>query len=479
MQQISECSYIALTLVRPGSLLDGTKTERRWRKGPCRVYPSRFALVCLACSFLDVSLPSPARAQAPDPLEAAFADSMTHPSDPDRALRYAQLAARRGQTRAAIAALERVLRTNPRLDNIRLEIASLQLAAGSADVAALYAREALASPSIPPDVAARARQLLAQAEKGAARSLFEGSVFAGVRYDSNATQATALSQVGVFDPFLGIPLILPAPQRVRSDGSVVLNGQVSHRYDLGLQREGAWETNLSGFQQRFFQVPHAFDLTLGQFDTGPRIGVGEIGDGTVSVRPLFSANYLAYASRTYAWLYGGGVSAAYRLPPRLAAEVTALGRYGKFYDSGYRPRASDYSGAEWTLSAALTYEVAPALVLGVTAFYYDADARQPYNKRSGPGAAFSVAKEFDAGGYRFGTVARAGIRVLSFAAADQFIEPDRARTDTIVDAGVSATLPVVGSLSVLVQYDYIRNNSSYGVYRFDNHAVTAGLRFAF
>ena len=439
----------------------------------------RIGVAWLICLSIGLAAPSRAGEHELDPLDAAFRDSMANPSDSDRALRYAQLAARRSQIRAAIAALERVLRANPRLDNIRLEIASLQLAAGSPDVAAVYTREALASPSIPSDVAIRARQLLAQAEKGSARSLLEGSLFAGARYDSNATQAPSLGTIAVFNSIIGLPPDAVSLERERSDGSFVLNGQLSHRYDLGLQREGAWETNLSGFRQQFLQVRRDYSLTLGQFDTGPRIAVGEVGAGTVSVRPLLSANYLAYASRTYAWLYGGGVSASYRLPPRLAAEVTALGRYGSFYDSGFRPRASDYTGAEWTVSASLTYEAAPALVLGATAYYYEAGAREPYNKRSGPGAALSVVKEFDVGGYRFVGTIRAGLRLLSFNAPDPFIEPDRSRTDTIVDAGVSATLPIVGNLAAVLQYDFIRNNSSYGVYRFSNHAVTAGLRLGF
>src|SRR5215831_8541642 len=101
------------------------------------------------------------QALPPDPVDAAFAEMMAHPGDPDAAVRYARAAAAAGQVRAAIAALERVLRLN-----IRLELASLYLAAGSPDLAALYAEQALASPSIPPDVAARARDLLAQAETG-------------------------------------------------------------------------------------------------------------------------------------------------------------------------------------------------------------------------------------------------------------------------------------------------------------------------
>jgi tetratricopeptide (TPR) repeat protein len=239
---------------------------------------------------------------------------IAHPNDPDAAVRYARAAAAAGQVRPAIAALERVLRVNPRLDNIRLELASLYLAAGSPDLAALYAEQALASPSIPPDVAERARELLAQAETGASRSVFTGSVFVGGRYDTDANQATSLATISVFSPQLGV-VPVQTPVRAQGSPSFVANAQFSHRYDLGLQREGSWDTNLASFNQTFSNVSADYNLISSTLDTGPRIGIGEIGDGSVALRPFFSGSYLTYASHSYAWLYGGGLSAYYSLPP--------------------------------------------------------------------------------------------------------------------------------------------------------------------
>ena len=123
------------------------------------------SIVLCGAALLFSTPPSWGQPASADPVAAAFAEVMANPGDPDAALRYARLLAANGQVRPAIAALERILRLNPRLDNIRLELASLYLAAGSPDVATLYAEQALASPAIPADVAARARQLLASAEK--------------------------------------------------------------------------------------------------------------------------------------------------------------------------------------------------------------------------------------------------------------------------------------------------------------------------
>lgn len=424
------------------------------------------------------AVPCPARAQAPDPLDAAFRASMARPADANLALRYAQIAASRGQTRAAIAALERALRYNPRLDTLRLELASLNMAAGSPDIAAVYAREALAAPDIPPDVAARARSLLAGAERGSARSLFEGSLFAGARYDSNATQTTTLGTVSVFSPQFGIVPVTPS-NRGRSDASLVLSGQVSHRYDLGLQREGAWETNVSAFRQDFAQVPHDYDLAILQLDTGPRIGIAEFGTATLAVRPFVAAGYAAYGARSFSTPYGGGVSLELRLPPRWTVEASAQGRYARFYNSAFRPTVSLYSGSEYTVSATARYAVTPSVQVAATAFYYDAGARTDFYSRHGPGGTITAAADFDVLGVRMGAALRAGLRQITYGGPDPFIDPTRKRDDTVFDAGASLVFPIAYGFSAVLQYEYVQQRSPYDIYRFNDHAVTAGLRFGF
>jgi tetratricopeptide (TPR) repeat protein len=410
-----------------------------------------------------------------DPVQAAFAEMMAHPNDPDAAVRYARAAAAAGQVRPAIAALERVLRVNPRLDNIRLELASLYLAAGSPDLAALYAEQALASPSIPPDVAERARELLAQAETGASRSVFTGSVFVGGRYDTDANQATSLATISVFSPQLGV-VPVQTPVRAQASPSFVANAQFSHRYDLGLQREGSWDTNLASFNQTFSNVPADYNLISSTLDTGPRIGITEIGDGSLALRPFLSGSYLTYSSHSYAWLYGGGLSSYFNLPPRWTVELTATGGYAKYINSNFRPTVADYSGGNWTILAAPTYTFSPGTFLTGAVFYYDSGARQQFFARQGPGAYVSGATEFSLYGYTMGVSARAGARHLSYGAPDPFLNPTQSQKDWIIEAGLSLVFPITTRIAAVAQYGYIRENSNYPIYQFDDHAVTVGLR---
>jgi tetratricopeptide (TPR) repeat protein len=326
-----------------------------------------------------------------DLLAGAFRNMMADPGDPDGAVRYAREAAAQGQSRAAIATLERVLRLHPSLDNLRLELASLYLAIGSPDLAALYARQALSSPAIPPEVAVRAREIFAQAERGSARSLFEASLFAGARWESNANAVTPAGSVPIFVPALGGFLPTPLPSSGQSDWSLVLGARLAHRYDLELQREGSWETNASAFDQRFARISRAYDLTVASVDTGPRIGVAEFGDSALlALRPFATASWLGYADETYAWLYGAGLTAELRVGTRWSFELTGLARFGNYGDSSFRPAAGDYTGWETALNAGAAYALTPTTRLTASVNYVEADARVDYYKRSGIGGQLGV-----------------------------------------------------------------------------------------
>lgn len=411
-----------------------------------------------------------------DPLDAAFARMVAHPNDLEAAFDYARIAAREDKARAAIATLERTLRLNPKLDNIRLELASLYLAAGSPDVARIYAKEALKSPDIPPSVADRAKQLLATAEMASSRSLVQANVFTGFRWDSNATQATALAAVPIFNPIIGATVAVSPAVKAHSDASWITTAQLTHRYDLGLQTEGAWETNFSLFDQRFFQINHTYDLDAIQFDTGPRIGAGEIASTKVSVRPFFSAGYIAFGDRPYATQYGGGLSGQAQVSAATTLDLTTVGRFGNYYDTSFRPSTRNYTGPELTVIAKAAYAATSRITLTGDASYYWAGARQDFYSRQGPGASVSLSWDFTIADYSLGMVTRIGFRRLAYGSPDPFIDPTQKRTDNIFDAGLSFIVPLTERLRLVAQYGFYRQDSKYSVYSFDDNSISLGLR---
>jgi hypothetical protein len=433
----------------------------------------------VAALLFVLGVPGLSAAQERDPLDTAFAEMIMRPEDPAAAVRYARLAAARGDARGAITALERVLRGDPSLDNIRLELASLHLANGSPAIAATYAREVLASPSLPPHLRPRAELLATRAERAASSSALDVTLFAGLRYDTNANEATTLGTVPIFVPAIQDIALVPAPNRGRSDWSGVFGLRAAHRQDLGLQREGAWETNASVFAQYFARIPRAYDLSIATVDTGPRIGVVEFGDGAaaLALRPFATLSWIGYGGATYGLLYGGGLTAELRLPDRWTAEATLLGRFGNYENSSFRPTARGYTGAEWSVTGALTRAVGQATRLSAFATYIEADARESYFSRQGVllGLAAQTAVMVTES-YEVGLAARGGWRRLQFDSPDPFLDPTRSRRDTRWEAGASVILPVTTTIAVAVDYEWFDQRSTYAVYRYDNHAVMVALR---
>ncbi len=439
---------------------------------------------CVALAALTL-MAIPAVAQptsaAPDQLQVAFREMIARPGDPDAAVRYARIASERGDARAAIAALERVLRINPTLDNIRLEIASIHLATGSPDLAALYARQALSSPTIPTDVAVRAREIVAQAERGAARSLFEVSIFAGVRWDSNANGVTPAGTVPIYTPVQGGFLVLPTqlPATGQESWSSILGARAYHRYDLELQREAAWETNASVFDQRFASIPRGYDLSVATLDTGPRIGVAEVGEnGLLSLRPAVRLGWIGYADSTYSWQYGAGLTAELRLPPRWTLELTGTLGFGNYLNSDFRPTARLYTGSEMILNASVGYAITPTTRVTGSVSYFEGDARVDYYARSGFGGFLGLQSAIPIGDYTIGASARFGVRQARYQAPDPTLDPFTKRQDTRWEGGATLVFPVSRSIAITVEYDAFDQRSNYEIYRFDNHAFMAGVRLS-
>jgi hypothetical protein len=428
-------------------------------------------------------LPAKAQSTDSDPLGAAFTEMMLHPNDANAALGYARLAAERGRPQAAIPALERILRANPDLDQIRLELASLYLATGSADLAAIYAQQALQSPNIPPDVAVRARALLAEAEQGSARSLFQAQIFTGFRHDSNANAATTQSTVNVFSPIFGTLPVTPSI-RGQPDWSFAGNGAMTHLYDLGLQTEASWETNASVSGQLFFTIPRYYDLLVMQLDTGPRFGLGRIGEAALYIRPFFTTTWLAFDGATYALLYGGGVSAQARAP-RWSVTIAGQGQAGDYQDSSFRPMTRPYTGAEGRITLSGQYKPLPGTTLALTVVYYKAGCQIDAYCRAGPGLTASGTQTLSLFGEALEVGAHAGVQRLQYGGANAAIDPFHTRTDALVDAGLYVAIPIalgvpkVRQVSLVAQYGYLWNSSTYQIYQYTDHVFTLGLRADF
>jgi len=117
-----------------------------------------------------------------------FQRMLREPGNLDVAFAYAAVSARLGDNEAAATALERMLLFNPNLPRIDLELGALYFRMGSFDLARDYFSKALA-PNAPPDVRTRASGYLEQIATQESPSHFQGYLFFGAQYQTDANVA--------------------------------------------------------------------------------------------------------------------------------------------------------------------------------------------------------------------------------------------------------------------------------------------------
>src|SRR3546814_7060105 len=101
---------------------------------------------------------------------------------------FAALAARLGEHDAAISTLERMLIYNPELPRVRLELGALYMRVSADEMARVYLQDALKAADMPPQVRERIETLLAEVDQRTARHVVAGSVFGGLRYQTNRSE---------------------------------------------------------------------------------------------------------------------------------------------------------------------------------------------------------------------------------------------------------------------------------------------------
>src|SRR5262252_2738173 len=210
-----------------------------------------------------------------------FQQMLREPANLEIAFAYARVSAQLGDNEAAATALERMLLFNPNLPRIDLELGALYFRMGSFDLARDYFTKALAA-NAPPDVKTRASGYLADIAAQQSPSHFEGYVFFGAQYqtDANVAPGSPLIHSPVGDVLLSSQFVK------RPDTNIFGSGAFLYSYDLGTQSRDAVEVTGIGFMNHYFRTQR-LDLAFGEVTAGPRFNLASPDDrvSRLSVKP--------------------------------------------------------------------------------------------------------------------------------------------------------------------------------------------------
>ena len=458
-----------------------TRSAASPRQGPiAQILPA-----ALACCLTIVSGTAAAADTAVDQryqeaLDAVLGDV----ADPAKSFRFVQVATEIGDLRGAAAALERMLLLNPRLANIQLELGIIYLRLGNAELGRYHINEALRAPNVPVAVRARAEQFLAVAAAATRRHFFQGRFSLGLRYDDNANSGTDELTVVVGNPF-GPPVETDLVDAGGvSDTSLEAALSLSHSYAFAGRPGSFWDTNFTGFTNRYNDLSDLDFLSL-RLDTGPLFSFGPSLDTPWQFRPFVTGGKAWLDGEDYIDNWGGGVELRKISASRAVTALRVQYLDQTFEDlppSAQQPtrvltdRSGDYTSADllrsWQrgrtqYSAGLVGELADTEVdhrsydrygalLGARIFFGQASAKPPWSLS--------------------GSVSW---RRTEYDGPDPVIFPDDTRRDTRVDVRVGVEVPVTRQAAMTLTAFYTDNDSNLTLYTYDNTGVVGGFYVRF
>ncbi|MDA0261423.1 MAG: tetratricopeptide repeat protein [Proteobacteria bacterium] len=322
-----------------------------------------------ACAFalslaVSVSLALPAHAQTVDPelqgqYDDAFKAVFSDPGNLDKTFRFSELAVRIGNFEAAISALERMLLINPNLPRVRLELGVLYFRLGSYQLAKTYLDRAVEGDNVPDEVRQRVETFLAEIEKRLSLQQFAGSIFGGMRYQTNANAGPSSGTVLAN----GFTATLANQFTKQSDENAFVSGNLRHSYDLQLQAGEAWETNVTTYLSEQ-KTQNQLDLIFLRVDSGPRGPFAPAWRDGMSWRPYVVANYIRLDDLPYLEAGGLGVNFMSQLSPRFLLDTNLEYMDRNFHDgAGHSQTITELDGSTTDASVALRIAAADDVML--------------------------------------------------------------------------------------------------------------------
>ncbi|MBV9519233.1 MAG: hypothetical protein JO068_14050 [Hyphomicrobiales bacterium] len=415
------------------------------------------------------------RAQA----DTLFKRMLVKPNDLDAAFRFSEIETKLGDYEAAIGALERMLFYNPNLPRVKLELGLLYFRLHSYEMARSYFNAAIASPGTPQDVRDQVAKFLAAIDRGLSNNQF--SVFAqiGLRYQSNANAGPDSQVVRA----LGQDAVLSSQFKRTPDWNAFSIATAHHFYDFDNQRGDGWESDLTTYYARQFQV-HRLDLGLVELSTGPRLTFNTANG--MSIHPYALGNYVTLGDRPYLGTLGAGVSTRFQLPSGVTVDPGVEYRSRDYRNSADYVNATQQNGHQ--LIGYLTGSGPLPFFTGLgwqgrLSVSKDAATYKPYaydDYTAEFALPYSFAPPALAQTERSWTVAPfVGFSFTPYAQPDPIVDPSITRLDRQWRAGATLDTVFFENFGFALQVQYLRTLSTVANYRTRDLIVSGGPTIRF
>lgn len=400
------------------------------------------------------------------------------PSNLDVAFEYASLSSQVGDYEAAISTLERMLIFAPNTARLQLELGILYYKLGSYEVARSYFAQVVSNPSVPQEVAAKVRLYLQQLAIEAEPPAFAGSIFSGIRWESNANSAPATQNITLN----GLDFTLDSQSVAAPDWSAVNIGTLHYGYDLKNQGDRI-EFDFLTYNANYFDLT---DINLNFFEAtlGPSFNLRRIGVDKSRFYVYGIGDEVLLGNDQYFGAGGGGLRFLSFAAPRSAFDLRLETRVRQFTNTNDRPTNTLRDGAQTRFGGSYSYYLAPGVVLIVQGYAQREDADAGFYANIEVGASAGIAWTFAnplaaAGRYPWTLQVGAGGINRTYDDPDPTINPFNSEVDKTFWGRAALLVPVSATWAVVPQVEIRDQDSNYEISKYDDFSTLVGLQKRF
>ncbi|WP_428249886.1 tetratricopeptide repeat protein [Ferrovibrio sp.] len=410
--------------------------------------------------------------------DAAFKAMLSDPGNLDKTFAFAGEAIKAGDLEGAVAALERMLFINPNLPRIQLELGALYFRLGSYEAARAYFLTVKDDPNAPAEVKTKVDSFLAEIDNRQKRHKWSGSVFAGVRWQSNANTASADGVVSV----QGVASTLDSQFTQKKDWNAFAAVSAKHTYQMDQALPDTWDTSITTFGSRQ-AAQKTVDVSLGEITTGPSLKIFPGNDYDLTFRPYGLITYVAIDDVRDFFSPGAGASLTATLNPLTLAELTTEWRDKRYRNSFKSPSKSDRDGLERALRARIVRVISEDLSINLggslTKQETQADAQGSFEYSWSFGAAWNFDSPIDKTMPRWTLIGSVTRAFTPYETQDATIDPNITRFDKDWRFSVTQAIPINKDWTVIAMAARTIRSSSLPNYQYTNNAMTLGVSYRF
>ena len=383
--------------------------------------------------------------------------------DIEESFQTAQQAAFEGDFSTAITALERVLILDPTLDNIRLELGVLHLRVGNTDAAEVLIREAIKAPDTPPDVRARAQELLQEAVLANRRLKFGGSFAFGLISDSNANS-------GPVSNALGPGFVISPESTASSDISAFLLGDLKIRYDLGFQSRHLFAVD-TGLYWRSYQEQSNLSLVAPSIAIGLDLNATKILDRPADILLRWNERGLWRDGDDF--LSESGPTATLRFSPGPSdySEISVGSVQQDYKATDAFPTNDMRDGRRDYASFVYSRSISSQTSLSFGAGYSSKTAVEGFEAFDEKYLSLGIQHSFESPiGNHSALLAGLNVRRswIDYEQPDPAIDMNTSQSDNRWSISANLTIPLYDRVSLVTELGYVDQSSNYAIDSYDN-----------